>query len=122
MTIAESWTKPIAQTAARAFVHPYNPDKPSLQVIFHDHWDDFCDWIEEHPEIVLRKVVYDEVDKLMACDSRSIIGMRKRQSCPEGLSCLFVYDIRPQNDRNPKTLIGYSGMKSAAVKGSPIDF
>lgn len=67
MTIAESWAKPIAQSAAKAFVHPYNPDKPSLQVIFHNHWDDFCDWIEDHPEIVLRQVVYDEVDKLMAC-------------------------------------------------------
>ena len=52
--------------------HTYNPDdskaKFKIKDIFNDHWYSF---LEDNPDITIRPVVYEEVEKMMGCGSLS---------------------------------------------------
>ena len=52
--------------------HTYNPDdgksKFKIKDIFNDHWYSF---LERNPDLNIRPVVYDEVEKMMGCGSLS---------------------------------------------------
>lgn len=70
MTIADNLAAPIVATAAKAFSSSYDPEKPSLKVIFHYHWKHFINFISsKRPDITIRPIVFDEVDRLIHCGS-----------------------------------------------------
>ena len=52
--------------------HTYNPDdsksKFKIKDIFNDHWYSF---LQDNPDITIRPVVYEEVEKMMGCGSLS---------------------------------------------------
>ena len=52
--------------------HTYHPDddksKFKIKDIFKDHWNSF---LEDNPELNIRPVVYDEVEKMMNCGDLS---------------------------------------------------
>lgn len=65
--IRNSIAQPIVDTAVKAFENSYDPSKPTIQYIFHNHWDEFCEYLKDHPEITVRPVVFSEVDKMIVC-------------------------------------------------------
>ena len=65
--IRDTIVQPIVRTAIKAFERPHNPSKPTLQSIFHYHWKDFCKYLDTHPEISIRPIVFNEVERMIAC-------------------------------------------------------
>lgn len=64
--IRDDWAKPIVNTATKAFVHHYDSDKPTFQLIFHNHWDEFL-FLCKQQNISLPQYKIDEVERMMAC-------------------------------------------------------
>ena len=52
--------------------HTYKPDecksKFKIKDIFNDHWFSF---LQDNPNLIIRPVVYEEVEKMMGCGSLS---------------------------------------------------
>ena len=46
MSIADNLAGPIANTATKAYVKRYDPNKPGFQLIFHKVWNDFLEAIK----------------------------------------------------------------------------
>ena len=63
--IADNLAKPIADTAAKAFSKTYDPNKPTLHVIFHDMWDPFLRFCEDN-HYMIRQTIRNEVDRMIA--------------------------------------------------------
>lgn len=64
--IADNLARPIADTAAKAFSKTYDPNKPTLHVIFHDMWDPFLRFCEDN-HYMIRQTIRNEVDRMIAC-------------------------------------------------------
>lgn len=64
--IHDDWAKPIVKTATKAFEHHYDPNKPTFQLIFHHHWEDFLASCKKK-SIQLPQFKIDEVERMMAC-------------------------------------------------------
>ena len=64
--IADALAKPIAKYATKAFTHHYDPDKPSLQVIFHYHWKAFLSFAKENNYTIRDDVIF-EVEQMLKC-------------------------------------------------------
>ena len=67
MPIADNLAEPIARTATKAYIKPYDPKKPSFQVIFHELWDAFLEAIKPINIAPIPQYVKDEVARMIAC-------------------------------------------------------
>lgn len=64
--ISDSLAKPISKVATKSFSHMSNSKKPSIQLIFHNHWEEFL----THPDVIkngMRPIVPIEVEKMLSC-------------------------------------------------------
>ena len=66
MSIADNLAGPIANTATKAYVKRYDPNKPGFQLIFHKVWNDFLEAIKAF-NISVPQYVKDEVARMIAC-------------------------------------------------------
>ena len=64
--ILDSWAEPIVKTATKAFKHNYHPNKPTFQLIFNNHWDEFLALCKEK-NISIPQYKIDEVKRMMVC-------------------------------------------------------
>lgn len=64
--IHDDWARPIVKTAAKAFEHHYDPNKPTFQLIFHNHWEAFLAACKKK-NVKLPQFKIDEVERMMAC-------------------------------------------------------
>ena len=64
--IRDDWAKPIVATATKAFVHHYDPNKPTFQLIFHNHWESFLSLCKQN-NISIPQYKMDEVERMMVC-------------------------------------------------------
>lgn len=67
MPIADSLAGPIARTATKAYIKPYDPKKPSFQLIFHELWEAFLEAIKSINIAPIPQYVKDEVARMIAC-------------------------------------------------------
>ena len=63
MSIADNLAGPIANTATKAYVKRYDPNKPGFQLIFHKVWNDFLEAIKAF-NISVPQYVKDEVARI----------------------------------------------------------
>lgn len=64
--IKDNLAKPISKIATKSFTSISNPKKVSIQLIFHNHWNDFLN----DPVVKkkgLRDIVPVEVEKMLSC-------------------------------------------------------
>lgn len=64
--IHDNQAGPLSKVATKSFLKVANPNKPTIQKIFFNHWTDFL----SDPEVVrrgLRPIVLYEVDKMIKC-------------------------------------------------------
>lgn len=66
MPIADNAAAPIAKYASKAFVNRFDPNKPTLQRIFHENWKSFLDALKT-VNISFPQYVFDEVERMIAC-------------------------------------------------------
>ena len=66
MSINHKLVKPIANSAARAFVHRYNPEKPTLQYVFFKYWEPFLSYAKKQG-IFISDYIDSEVRKMISC-------------------------------------------------------
>ena len=64
--IRDDLAKPIVNTATKAFIKRYDPNKPTFQLIFHNHWDDFL-LVCKGKSITVPEYKQKEVEEMMAC-------------------------------------------------------
>ena len=62
----DNLAKPITNTAAKAFQHHYDPDKPTFKLIFFHHWESFLAACKAK-NIVIPEYKKYEVERTMAC-------------------------------------------------------
>ena len=68
MPIADNLAGPIVKTAAKAYVRRYDPNKPTFQLIFHEH---FLIAVKEKG-IIIQQYILDEVARMIACGTLSM--------------------------------------------------
>ena len=66
MPIADNVAAPIAKYASKAFINRFDPNKPTLQRIFHENWKPFLDALKT-VNITFPQYVFDEVERMIAC-------------------------------------------------------
>ena len=64
--IANDLAQPIVQTASKAYVKKYDPNKPTFQVIFHELWNPFLSLCKEKLITIPQYILY-EVARMIAC-------------------------------------------------------
>lgn len=64
--IANELAQPIVQTATKAYVKKYDPNKPTFQVIFHELWNPFLALCKEKLITIPQYILY-EVARMIAC-------------------------------------------------------
>ena len=66
--INDSFAQPIVHHATKTFesTNTYDPKKPSLKIIFHYHWDEFCE-LPYVKNVGMRPVVPKEIKRMLSC-------------------------------------------------------
>ena len=80
MPIADNIAGPIANTAAKAYMRRYDPNKPTFQLIFHELWNAFLEAIKPF-NISIPQYIKDEVARMIACGTLAM-GFEVYE-CPE---------------------------------------